>query len=161
MNRLLNIVIKIMVGYLFVNGISYFLSSFHGVIKLHNGFEILSYVIPFLFFILFFCSIWFNSNKISNIIIDKYEISVVINYKEILSIVIITISLYYIISNIGIIILQLLNLIKQQLEKNNDDVIYSNPYYSIFTIIHSFVEIIISILLLIFRKKLINNFEKT
>jgi hypothetical protein len=161
MDKLINAIIRILFLYLMVNGVSYFLRSFSEFKKnAVNEYEIIEWIISFWFFILFFILIFIISGKLSKIIIGKNEIPININYNEILSIVIITLSLYLIIINTGMIIYWLLDFIIQQIEKNNENVIYSNSTIYIINIIKNLSEIIISIFLLIFRRKIIKNFEK-
>ena len=124
-------------------------------------------------FQLLLCIVWIYSNKISEKIIgnnDEYFIN--INYKEILSIVIIVLSISILIDNTGDLIYNICYILSTKIdyklnidyflfmEENENYRSYINYRYYISGIFSSLIINTISICLLIFRRKIINCFEK-
>jgi hypothetical protein len=110
---------------------------------------------------LLFFFIWIKSNKISEIITGEInETSININYREMLSVVIISISLYLIIINFGYIINSFVNLFMLQYKDADKNAVDITLNHIVFSITSGIIEIIISLCLILFRRKIIKYFEK-
>ncbi|MDR0321318.1 MAG: hypothetical protein LBI28_07425 [Treponema sp.] len=158
MQKLLSIIIKLMLVFLILKNIFNYLYSYFSYL---NGIDILHLVIPFCLSILLFFFIWIKSNKISEIITGEInETSININYREMLSVVIISISLYLIIINFGYIINSFVNLFMLQYKDADKNAVDITLNHIVFSITSGIIEIIISLCLILFRRKIIKYFEK-
>jgi hypothetical protein len=161
MNKVLNILIKLILIQLILKQLFNFFISFANAFNSLRGLDYLQYILPFILSLLLFFIIWISTNKITEKIINKDNVDIPnINYKEILSLIIIAIGLYNIVFYISILINTIINLVMVQ-SKITDKIHleYSN-YFLEFNILECIILIILSVVLLVFRRKIIKIFEK-
>jgi hypothetical protein len=148
----------------------YFINLYDKVTEGHIISFIFNYLIPFSIPIVLFCLVWINSEKISEKLIgnnDEYIIN--LNYKEIISIIIIAFGGFFLLFNIGILVNNICYLLSLILEEKryikflSDMGDKSSTYRAYFTNVYnigsSIIEIIISLCLLKYRRKIIKCFE--
>jgi hypothetical protein len=178
MKKILNLAIRLTVVFQSIYYIFFYLNylrGFYDSATANLTRYLLNYVVPFFIFIILLCIFWIYSNKISEKIIgnnDEYLIN--INYKEILSIVIIVLGISFLIDNMGSLMYNICYILSEKINyKLNIDYFlfmeenenynyksYVNYSYIISDIFSSFINCIISLCLLIFRRKIIKHFEK-
>jgi hypothetical protein len=167
MKKILSLSIKIMLIFTLIDNLFYYLrfalaSNEANFILNINYFLTINFLLPFIIFILLWSLFLLFSNKISKIIIGNNDIYLEkINYKEIISIIIIVFGLYLFINNLPELLENIIMLLFYR-TNNSDEYKYFNINYSftISTIIKKIMILIISLFLLIFRRKIIKLFEK-
>ena len=159
MIKFLNIVIKLLIIKLILEQLFHIILFIRNEIRYFEDiFVFLQQLIPIILSMLLFYFVWTNVNKISKKIAGgeiEIENAVNVNYKDVLSVIIIAIGFNFIVINtaslinsfISILIIQFRNFDKERMEYIN---------YTILTdIIESVMGIIISVLLIVFRKRII------
>jgi len=172
MRKILSISIKIMIVFQAIYHSNYYTYYFQRLImSIHYKIDIISIIIgnvlPLVFQILLLCFVWIKSYKISEIIFHNNEEYLInINFKEIISTLIIVITIYFIISNINLLVYNICNFITYRINiiKGLNHIEYDPAFrfdYSryITNIVSNVIECIISLLILINRKKIIKYFD--
>jgi hypothetical protein len=163
MKKILSISIKFLLVFVMINNLFYYLRYTFYMNKMNiiidlNYFLTDNFFIPFIIYILLWGLFWLFGNKISEKIIGNNDIYIEkINYNEIISIIIIVFGLYFLFNSIPELLENIIELIFFRI---NNSITYMNYSYIISSIISKIIQLIISLCLLFFRKRIINCFIK-